>query len=211
MELALGNFVVVVVVSVLLSFIDLHDHVQDGLSEVFGLDGLGGEGEGVAKHGLWVGGALDGGPDDVDALGLERDADRLLVLALHVALLKLAIDDGLHARVNLNLLLTLSDRHLLRRVRVDALVNQSLHVLALLRNIELVSCLKSETQCVFILLEVVENFGAYGGSEVSLGEGLFVGEGLNFGERVGDLVPLVVDDAVELLQGVHLLAHLAPA
>ena len=55
---------------------------------------------------------------------------------------------------------------------------------------------------------MVEDFGADAGCQASLGETLLVHERLDLGERVRDLVPLVVYDQVKLLERVDLLMHL---
>ena len=52
-----------------------------------------------------------------------------------------------------------------------------------------------------------ENFGADGCSEGLLWECVLFGERLDLGERVLNLVPLIVNDLVQLLQGINLLAY----
>ena len=147
MELALGDLEVVGAIPEggLLGLIDLQDHLQDFSPELLRLDGVHGECESVAKHDLWVRGLLNGVLDDIDPLGLESNAEGLLVLALLEALVEFTVYDGLHAWVNLDALhLFVEDGCPLFDVGIDALVNQGQHVLLFdLVDIEFVSSLKS--------------------------------------------------------------------
>ena len=124
-------------------------------------------------------------------------------------MVEFAVDDGLHARVDLDTLLALlMYGNAPLRVCVNCLVNKRLHVLRLDHDIKLVTSLQSQAQSIVILLKMVEDFGADAGCQASLGEGLFVHERLDLGERVRDLVPLVVYDQVKFLERVDLLVHL---
>jgi len=124
-ELSLGNFIEVMIVSAsLLCLVDVQDHLEDLCSEVLRLDGIRGQGKCVTNHGRWIVGPLDRGANHVDSFGLERYPDRLFELSFDEALFKFAVDDVLHTRVNFDaLLLLFLDSDTTFCVRVDALVH----------------------------------------------------------------------------------------
>ena len=76
----------------------------------------------------------------------------MLEFSIGEALLEFAIDDGFHAVIGLLTLDTLLS------VRVDALMDEGLHVLALDHDVELLSSDKSQSQSVIILFKVEEYF-----------------------------------------------------
>lgn len=187
----------------------VEDDIKDLRAEVFRFDRGRRQSKGVTKHCLRVGRSLDRGSHHVDPLCFQCDADRLFELAFAETLVEFAIDDSLHTRVNLDTLLALlMYGNAPLRVSVDCLVNKRLHVLRLDHDIKLVTCLQSQAQSIVILLKMVEDFGANASCQASLGEGLLVHERLDLGERVRDLVPLVVYDQVKFLERVDLLVHL---
>jgi hypothetical protein len=75
------------------------EEAEDGVADGEGDAGVGGGVERVREQ-AGVAGALVHAPDDVEPAGLDRDADRLLVLAVVDAPLEDVLDDGLQAGVD---------------------------------------------------------------------------------------------------------------
>ena len=115
-------------------------------------------GEGVTQLLFDIFGLLDGFADLVDAARLQSNTDCLVELVVLITPLEHLIDDVLHLGIYLNALLLLvnySDPFF--DVLVNALVYQSLNILAALVQVELVSCFEGKAQRLFILLKVVED------------------------------------------------------
>lgn len=146
MELALSDLKVIQAGSLRLGLVDQKDHAEDLVAEILLLDCLDGQCEGVAKHLLRILRFFDGLLDLVASAGLECYPDGLLEHALLEALLKLAVHDCLHFRIDSNVLfLFRGDQNTLGSVDVDALVYEGVYVFAILSDVEVLARLKSQS------------------------------------------------------------------
>ena len=115
-------------------------------------------GEGVAKLFFDIFGLFNGFADLVDASRLQCNTDCLVELVVLITSLEHLINDVFHLGIYLNaLLLLVNDSDPFFDVLVNALVYQSLNILAALVQVELVSCFEGKAQRLFILLKVVED------------------------------------------------------
>jgi hypothetical protein len=159
MVLALCNLVVVEAsFSLLSALVNEKNHSEKTCAELGVRDGIHSEGENVAKHAFGVGTSFNGLLNNIDAAGLESDADDLFEVSLLETLFKLFVHDFFHPLVdNCRFVFVVDVCSTLFNVDVDALADESLGVLVVGVDVEAVAGLKGKAERVIRLVKVVEN------------------------------------------------------
>jgi len=205
-ELAFCDFEVVQSGTLWLSLVDQEDHTEHLIAEIFLLDCLDCESKRVTKYLFRILRLLNRLLNLVTPAGFKSDSDSLLEHPLLEALLELSVNNSLHFRVNMNIFfLFRGNKHALSGIDVNALVHERVNILAVLSDVEMIARLECQAQRLVVEVHEVEYLACDAGSELSLGEVLVLDELLDAGDVFGDLVPLEVDDVVELFQSVNLL------
>ena len=140
--------------------VDQKNHAESFSFELLVADCLSSDRESVAKELLWVLGAFNCLLDGVESASGHSDADYVFEVALAVALLKLLVDDVLHAAINLHshiVEVLLGDT--LADVEVDALVDESFCVEVVFGDVKSVTSLQGQSQRIIMLLQIVEDLG----------------------------------------------------